>query len=80
MGLGRHETDARLQPELLDEAVGTRELGLTLRTARPTHHEEPGARRVEPGECFDREVDALEWLDAPDEQEDGMGVEPQRAT
>ena len=56
-----------------------RELGLTLGTARPTHHEERGARCVEPGERFDREVDALERLDAPDEQEHGMGVEPQRA-
>ena len=72
VGLGRHEADPRLEPELLDEVVRASELGLALRTARPADHEEPARGVVEPGERFDREVDALEWLDAPDEQQDGM--------
>ena len=31
------------------------------------------------GERLDREVDAFEWLDPSDEQQDGMSVEAERA-
>ena len=68
-GCGGHEAHPRVEPELADQRVQVRELGFAVGTTGAADDHELGARVVHLRERADREVGALESLDATDEQQ-----------
>ena len=69
MGLRCDEAHACLEPELGDHRVQVRELGVAVGPTRAADDHQLGVRVVHLGERADREVGALESLDATDEQQ-----------
>ncbi len=73
VGLGRDEPDLVGQPVGVDQSPDAGELGPAVVTARAADDDEQGVGPAagDLGEGTDGDVEALEGLDAPDEQQDG---------
>ncbi len=69
VGLRLDEADPIVQTQFVDQGVRPHGLDVTFEPARPTDDHELGTRIAERGERPDRNVGALERLDAPDEQQ-----------
>ncbi len=70
VGLRRHEPDLVVQAELVDEVVRPLDLDVAVGTTGTADDEQQRIATAERMEGTDRDVGALERLDAPDEQDD----------
>jgi hypothetical protein len=73
VGLRRDEVDALGEAELVDERHHLLDLGVAVLTAGAADDDKGRVRAVERGEGAHGDVDALERLDPPDEQQHRLG-------